>query len=287
MNAFDHFTPTSLPETLALLGRLDGQARVVAGGTDLLLKMKAGLVSPAAVVNIKRLPELKGISYDEIGGLRLGALTTLRELTRSPIIQAHYPSLAQAAGLMASEQIRNFATVGGNLCNASPSADLAPPLIALDATVCLAGREGERRLPLEAMFLGPGRSALEAGELLKEIHVPPPAGQTVYLKQAPRAYMDIAVVGVAVKIEQADGRCEQARIALGAVAPVPLRAFRAETELVGRPLTAERIQRAAAIAAEECSPIDDVRSSAWYRRRAVEVLTRRALQQLQQLDGGA
>jgi carbon-monoxide dehydrogenase medium subunit len=188
---------------------------------------------------------------------------------------------------MASEQIRNFATVGGNLCNASPSADLAPPLIALDATVCLAGREGERRLPLEAMFLGPGRSALEAGELLKEIHVPPPAGQTVYLKQAPRAYMDIAVVGVAVRIEQADGRCEQARIALGAVAPVPLRAFRAETELVGRPLTAERIQRAAAIAAEECSPIDDVRSSAWYRRRAVEVLTRRALQQLQQLDGGA
>jgi carbon-monoxide dehydrogenase medium subunit len=295
MNSFDHFTPATLAEALALLGRLNGQVRVIAGGTDLLLKMKAGLVTPPAVINIKRLPELKGIYYDNQSGLRLGALTTLRDLCRSSIIQEHYPSLAQAAGLMASEQIRSFATLGGNLCNASPSADLAPPLIALDATACLAGpgndgAGGQRRLSLEAFFLGPGRSALGAGELLKVIHVPPPAGKTLYLKQAPRAYMDIAVAGVAVRIEQArlepangaqtDGRCEQARIVLGAVAPVPLRAFRAETELVGRPLTAERIERAAAVAAEECTPIDDVRSSAWYRRRTVQVLTRRALQQL-------
>lgn len=275
MRSFDHFTPKSLPEALELLARLNGQTYPIAGGTDLLLKMKSGELTPQRLVNIKRLPELMGITYDQRTGLKLGALATLRELTRSPLIREHYPVLAQTAGLIASEQIRSFATLGGNLCNAAPSADLAPPLIALGGTVRLVGPSGERRLLLEDFFLGPGSTALQPGELLKEISVQPPEGNTIYLKHSPRAFMDIAVVGVAVHMQLAGSVCRQARIVLGAVAPVPLRARRAEAELIG-PLTEKRIAQAAKTAAEECSPIDDVRGSAWYRKRMVEVLVNRA-----------
>ncbi len=246
--------------------------------------MKDGVFSPSTLVDIKRVPELKGMDYDERGGLRLGALTTLRELTRSETVRAHYPALAQAAFLMASEQIRTFATVGGNLCNAAPSADLAPPLMGLEAEVLLAGPDGERRLPLEAFFLGPGQTALQRGELLREILVPPPTGRMTYLKHAARAFMDIAVVGVALRLVVTEGRCQTAHIVLGAVAPVPLRARNAEEFIVGRPLTAESIDRTAQLAAEACSPIDDVRGSIWYRRRMVEVLTRRALHSLGGVD---
>jgi carbon-monoxide dehydrogenase medium subunit len=284
MHAFDHYTPKSLPETLTLLNRLnertDDPWQVIAGGTDLMLKMKADLVIPATIINIKQLPELKGITYDKRSGLLLGALTTLRELTRSPIILEHYPCLAQTAGLMASEQIRSFATLGGNLCNASPSADLAPPLIALGATAHIAGPEGRRELLLEDFFLGPSQSALQPGELLQKINVPPPAGETIYIKQAPRAYMDIAVVGVGLHLEMAQNICRAVSIVLAAVAPIPLRVRLAEAELTGQPLTSEHITRAAKLAAEACSPIDDVRGSSWYRRRMVEVATRRGLTQL-------
>jgi carbon-monoxide dehydrogenase medium subunit len=183
---------------------------------------------------------------------------------------------------MASVQIRNLATVGGNMCNAAPSADLAPILIALNAIARIAGHEsrGERRVLLEDFFAGPGRSVLAPGELLVSLEVPPPAGPSLYLKQSPRAHMDIAVVGVGLAVQLKDGHCELARIVLGAVAPVPMRARRAEAELTGGPLTVERIDRAAKIAAEEAKPIDDVRGSAWYRRRMVEVMTRRGLMSL-------
>ncbi|MFQ5398724.1 MAG: FAD binding domain-containing protein [Anaerolineae bacterium] len=280
MNPFEHYSPKTLPDALKLLAQMNGRALVNAGGTDLMLKMKAGVLAPEVVVNIKQLPELKGIAYDDAAGLRLGALATLRELTRSAVIRDRYPSLAQAAGVMASEQIRSFATVGGNLCNAAPSADLAPPLIALEGTAVIAGPNGERVLPLEAFFLSPGQSALEPGELLKEIQLPPPTGRTIYLKHAPRAYMDIAVVGVAVRLHLENGSCREARIVLAAVAPVPLRAREAEVVLEAETMTVGRIAQAAQIAAETCSPIDDVRSSAWYRRRMVKVLTHRSLQSL-------
>ncbi|MEN8197811.1 MAG: xanthine dehydrogenase family protein subunit M [Pseudomonadota bacterium] len=280
MKSFDHVTPQSLPEAIGLLDRLNGGGRVIAGGTDLMLQMRSGTRSPRTVVNIKRLPELKGLVYDPAAGLRLGSLTSLRELTRSPIIAEHYPCLAETAGMMASEQIRSFATLGGNLCNGSPSADLAPPLMVLEATVCLVGPAGERHLPLVAFFLGPGKTALQPAELMKEIYVPPPKGRAIYLKQAPRLFMDIAVVGVAAALHVKDGHCRRARIALGAVAPLPLRADEAEAILENKPLDRERIAQAAAAAARACSPIDDVRGSAWYRRRMVEVLTRRAVELL-------
>jgi aerobic carbon-monoxide dehydrogenase medium subunit len=277
MQAFDYYSPHTLAEALSLLQQLDGRARPVAGGTDLLLKMRAGVLAPAAVVNIKRLPELKGITFDEREGLRLGALTTVRELARAGAVQAYYPAVASAAGLMASEQVRSLATLGGNLCNAAPSADLAPPLIALDASVEIAGPAGARRLPLADFFLGPGRTDLQAGELLQAVHVPPPQGRTLYLRHSPRVAMDIAVAAAAVRLWLDGAVCREARLVLGAVAPVPLRLPQVEAEFTGRPLTPELIARAAAAAAAACAPIDDIRASAAYRRRLVGVLVRRGL----------
>lgn len=242
-----------------------------------MIKMKKGLVAPQIIVNIKRLSELKGLAYDEQSGLRLGALTTLGELTRSPLIRRHYPCLAETAALMASRQIRNFATIGGNLCNASPSADSAPPLIALGATVHLVGPQGERDLPLEDFFLGPGQTVLAPGELLQWIDVPPPDGHTTYIKHTPRAFMDISVVGVCVHLKMAGERCQSARIVLGAVAPTPMRARQAEAGLIDQRLTLEHIEQAAKLAAAESKPISDVGGSAWYRQRMVEVATRRNL----------
>jgi aerobic carbon-monoxide dehydrogenase medium subunit len=282
MRPFEYFAPRSLAEAAETLAQYNGEACAVAGGTDLLLKLKAGRLSLRAIVNLKRLPELRGLEFNS--HLRLGALTTLEEIKRSPVVRRHYPALSDAAATMASVQIRNLATVGGNMCNAAPSADLAPIFIALNAAAHLAGPKGERRVPLEDFFTGPGQTVLAPGELLVALEVPPRAGSSLYLKHAPREHMDIAVVGVGLAIQLSDGRCESARVVLGAVAPIPLRARRAEAELTGRPLTAERIDRAAKIAAEEAKPIDDVRGSAWYRRRMVEVLTRRGLETWIQTD---
>lgn len=281
MRPFTHFTPTTLSEALSLLAEHNGEAAVIAGGTDLLLRMKAGFRKHDVVVNIKRLPDLRCLTYDAADGLKLGALTTLRDLTCSQIIAKHYPVLAQTAHIMASEQIRSLATVGGNLCNAAPSADLAPPLIALDTSVTLIGPAGERQLPLADFFTGPGKSVLQPGELLKEITLPPPVGKTVYLKHSPRAYMDIAVAGVAVRMDMENHLCREARVVLAAVAPVPLRAHQSEEILTGKTLTEECILQAAKTAAQECSPIDDVRGAAWYRRRMVEVLLKRGIQSIQ------
>jgi carbon-monoxide dehydrogenase medium subunit len=285
MKAFEYFAPRSLAEATEVLAKYQGEARTVAGGTDLLLKMKAGRLSPKAIVNIKRIPELRGLTFNS--HLTLGALTTLEEIKQSSIIRERYPALSDAAATMASVQIRNLATVGGNLCNAAPSADLAPILIALNAAARLAGFKGERRIPLEDFFTGPGTTVLAPGELLVSLEVPPPAGPSVYLKHSPREHMDIAVVGIGIALRgynPLSQACAEPRVVLGAVAPVPLRARRAEAELTGGPLAAERIDRAAKIAAEEAKPIDDVRGSAWYRRRMVAVLTRRGLETLTRAD---
>jgi carbon-monoxide dehydrogenase medium subunit len=280
MKAFDHFTPKTVNEALDLLSRFNGEGKMLAGGTDLMLHMKSGLSRPEAIINIKRLPELGGIAFDESEGLRLGALTTLRDLTRSTLIRERYPSLAQAAGVMASEQIRSFATLGGNLCNGSPSADLAPPVMVLGGTALLASAAGERLVSMDEFFLGPGKTVLKPDELLKEIQIPPPAGRAIYLKHAPRAYMDIAVVGVGIRLRLDGALCREARIVLAAVAPVPLRVRQAELELEGEIVSDQRIARAADLAAEACTPIDDIRGSAWYRKRMVGVLTRRGLKTL-------
>jgi carbon-monoxide dehydrogenase medium subunit len=279
---FTYLTPTTLDEAVCLLAEHGREARVLAGGTDLLLRMRTGQWRPRCVVNIKKVPGLVGIGFDPDSGLRLGAMVTAADLVRSVVVQAHYPALAQGAAVMASVQIRNLATVGGNLCNAAPSADLAPPLIALGGSAVIAGPEGQRRVPLDEFFLGPGQTILAPDELLVAITLPSPrpGSAAVYLKNSPRQAMDIAVVGVAVAMTRLDERCEDVCLVLGAVAPTPLRARRAEALLRGEEISTERIAEAARTATQEAQPIDDVRGSAWYRRQMVEVLTRRALLQL-------
>ncbi len=284
MKPFEYFAPTTLAEASEVLAAHHGTALMVAGGTDLLLKMKAGRLAPQAVVNIKRVPELRGLDLNS--HLSIGALTTLEELRRSPIVRRHFPALAEAAATMASIQIRNLATVGGNLCNAAPSADLAPILIALSAVARINGSQGERCVPLDEFFVGPGQTVLAPDELLTAIEVPRPTGHALYLKHSPREAMDIAIVGVGLSLRMNDDRCAEARLVLGAVAPTPLRASHAEAELLDRPLTPERIDRAARVAAEEARPIDDVRGAAWYRRKMIDVLTRRGLMSIAEFELG-
>lgn len=286
MKDFEYFAPKSLDEALTILVRYRGEARPIAGGTDLLVQMKQRRAQPRCVVNLKRIPGLRGIVFDPETGLRLGALTTLSDIIRSEVIRQHYPVLAYTASRMAGNQIRNLATVGGNLCNASPAADTAPPLIALNATAHIAGPGGVRTISLENFFLGPGRTVLAPDELLVELHLPPPlpAQETRYQKLEYRQAMDIAVVGVAASVRRrATGNgpaCEDARIVLGAVAPTPLRARRSEDLLRGHTVTEDLLVEAGHVAAEEAKPIDDVRGSAWYRRQMVAVLTRRVLREV-------
>lgn len=262
-----------------MLARYQEQARVIAGGTDLLIALKEHAERPAYVISLASIPGWRYIEYDEAQGLRIGAATTVRSVETSPIVRAKYPVLAVAAGLLASIQIRNLATVAGNICRASPSADMPPALLVLRATVKLVGSAGDRLVPLEEFFTGPGRTVLQPDELLAEIQVPPPHPQTgaVYIKHSPRRAMDLAVVGVAALVALEGGRCVEARIALGAVAPTPRRAPAAEEILRGREPTAVCIEDAARAAAELASPISDLRGTAKYRRQMVHVLTRRAL----------
>lgn len=278
IGAFEYHAPRSLDEALMMLGEYSTDARLLAGGTDLVPGMREGRLKPGHVINIKRISTLRHIETHE-DGLHLGALTTLSDVVHSPIVREGYPALAQAAASMAAVQIRNLATVGGNLCNASPAADLAPPLIALNAQIEIAGKNGIRWLPSGDFFKGPGRSALEAGEMLIGIRVPKPNPDqhSVYLKMSPRGAMDIAVVGIAVALTDGSGICRKAQIVMGAVGPVPLHALKAEESLRGQPITAKQIEQAARLAADESSPIDDVRASAWYRKAVTEALTRRAL----------
>ncbi len=283
MKSFDFLAPETLNEALFVLSQHGGSAKVIAGGTDLLLQMREGDLQPQVVISLLGLGELRGIEFHSREGLRIGALTSLKELTRSPIVREHYPVLARTASYMASEQVRSLATVGGNLCNGAPSADLAPPLLALGARVCVTRLDGAQWMDLEQFFVGPGETVVEPQDLLKEIRLPPPSGKCTYLRHTPRVYMDIAVVGVAAWVMQIDGRISEAHIALGAVAPVPLRARKAEAALQDRQPTAEAVDEAAKLAAEESRPIDDLRGGAAYRRHIVGVLTRRAL--LEALDG--
>ena len=277
MKRFDYLAPRSLAEALEMLSDRP-EAIPLAGGTDLLVQVKEGVRSVETLLSLKRVPELR--QYDHNGALTLGATVTVGQIAADPQVQQDYTALAMGAGLIGSVQIRNMATVGGNLCNAAPSADTAPPLLVLGAQAVIASTQGERTVPLEAFFLKPGRTALQPGELLKEIVVPQPAegSGSFYLRHTPRARMDLAVAGVAAAVTlDTDGTVTDARLALGAVAPVPMRATEAEALLAGQALTDELLQEVGATAAREAKPIDDLRASAEYRRHLVSVLTQRAL----------
>jgi len=281
MRRFEYFEPATLGEAVALLGRYEGRAQPLAGGTDLLVEIKEQLRRADCVVNIKKIPGMAELSYDARAGLRIGALVTARELELSAFVLEKYPNMVQAARELGSIQVRNRATIVGNICRASPSADTAPPLIADGALVRIHGLSGERSVLLEEFFAGPGKTVLAPGELVTGLVVPPPAPRTgkVYLKHGRRKAMELATVGVAVSLTLNS----EARIVLGAVAPTPIRARRAEDSLRNRALDDALIEEAAQAAADESRPISNVRASAEYRREMVRVLTRRALQHALQL----
>jgi len=225
---------------------------------------------------------LGGIEFSESEGLRVGAGATMAQVAESSAIRERYQAIAEGAALVGSIQTMNMATVGGNLCNAAPSADIAPPLLAFEAEAVIVGPAGRRSLPLEEFFLGPGKTALAVDELVAEVRVPVPSAgiASAYDRHTPRKQMDIAVVGVAATLSIAGNRVERARVALGAVAPTPVRARRAEGELEGQPPSDDVFARAAEISAMECSPIADVRASAEFRRYIVRVMTMRMLREV-------
>jgi carbon-monoxide dehydrogenase medium subunit len=281
---FDYLEAKTIEEASSLLAKYKDKARVIAGGTDLLVSMKRREISPQHLINVKTIPNLDTISYSRKDGLMIGALTTLAEIESSPIVRERFPVLSSAAHQIGSPHIRNIATIGGNLCNAAPSADMAPPLIALGATAKIKGLKGERVVTVEQFFLGPGESTLKVGEILTQIQVPtpPPHTRGVYLKLPARTAIDIAVVGVAVVVTL-DGKGKtavDARIVLGAVAPTPIRARQAEEIIKGKTIKDELIERAAQAAANESRPISDIRGSASYRKEMVRVLTKQALNQV-------
>ena len=277
----DYFEPKSVSEALALLKKYGGEAKVIAGGTDVMVDIKYK-EEPTCLINIKKLPGMNAIQENG-GALRIGALATIHELESSPVVREKAPVLWEAAHQFASLQIRNTATVGGNVCRASPSGETLAPLLVLEATGKCAFAEGEKPVPFTSFFQGPGKSVIGADGLLTHIEIPyPPAGSKgVYLKHAVRGAMDIAMVGVAVLVTPDASRTslQDVRIALGAVAPTPIRAAKTEALLRGKPLSAALMKEAAAAAAAESSPISDQRSSAEYRRWIVEALTRRGLAQ--------
>jgi carbon-monoxide dehydrogenase medium subunit len=288
---FQYLQPLTLQEATSLLAEYDGEVKVIAGGTDLINLIRTKAIRPQYVVDIGRIPGLDHVRYDADGVLSIGALATLRDLETSNDIKQRHPVIAQAATQLGSVAIRNVGTVAGNLCHASPAADTAPSLIALAAEVRIVGPAGERTVALEEFFTGPGRTVLQRGEILAEICVPPipPVTNGVYLKDASRGAADLAIVGVAIVATLDGGCCRNVKIALGAVAPMPIRARDAEKVLEGKEINDAVIEQAAQAAAAESRPITDVRASADYRREMVKVFTQRAIRMVtgKEQGGGA
>lgn len=282
LKGFEYLAPRALGEATALLQERGEKAALLAGGTDILVEMKQRKRTPECLIDVKSIGDLVGIVEDE-RGLLIGAATPLSAIDDSPLLREKHPMLADAAGTVGSLQVRNRATIGGNVCHASPSADTAPPLLALGALMRIVGTEGERIVPADEFFVGPGKSVLAPGELLAAVIIPPVMGRigAAYLKHGARKAMELAVAGVAVQVNLGESgeMCRSARIGLGAVAPTPIRARRAEGLLCDSSPTEELIAEVAQVASLECKPITDIRASAAYRVEVVRVLTNRALRQ--------
>lgn len=279
---FELLMPRTLSEALEMLAGAGGGVAPVAGGTNLVVDMRGGRHRPSVLVSVAGLEELHGIRREN-GHVVIGATTTVAELLEEPLIAEVAPPLWSAARVFANPLVRNRATVGGNLVDASPAADTAPPLLALDAEVQLTSKEGSRWIPLDEFFLGVRQTLRQPDELLTAIRFPVPPSGTFggFHKLGLRKADAISVASVAVMVEVGDdGACRKARIAMGAVAPKPIRAYEAESLLEGHVLDPERVAEAARLCAEATSPISDIRASAAYRRHVVEVLTRRLLSEM-------
>ena len=277
---FEFYQPATLAEASRLLKDNGPGGRFLAGGTDLVIAMKEKGLLPKYIVDLKGVPGLADIRENNDGTIAIGALTTMYAIETSPVITKKYPFVAQSAAEVGSIQIRNRATIGGNMANATPSADVAPSLIALNATAKIASAGGERTVRMEEFFSGPGQNVMNPDEILTEITIPKTSPRLVgdYIKFSPRDMMDLAYIGVAVVYDLAiDKKCNGVRIVLGAVAPTPIRAKNSEALLEGQVLTEELAAKVGDEAAKESKPISDVRSSADYRRAMVGVMTKRAI----------
>lgn len=281
--------PETIDQALALLAG-DPGARVLAGGTDLIVQMRSGRIAPSAVIDLKRIASLGGVRALPGGGFAIGAATPCTTLKDDAALAAAWPGVVEAANLIGSVQVRNRATVAGNLCNASPAADSVPALVAAGAIAVIAGPHGQREAPVEAIPLAPGRTSLQPGEFLVEIRLPAsaPRQADAYLRSIPRTEMDIAVVGAGVSLAlAADGTCTAARIALGAVAPTVLLVGDAAAALVGTRLDDAALAAAAEAVRAACRPIDDKRGTAGYRTAMAGVLVRRTIAIARQRAAGS
>jgi aerobic carbon-monoxide dehydrogenase medium subunit len=278
---FEYFRPNTIQEALSLYNQDGADARLLAGGTELVNEMRMGKSRPKLVIDLKAIEDLDFIDLTA-DQLRIGALYRVRDAEKSDTLRrSHFGALSYAAGTLGSPQVRNKATIVGNVCRCSPSADLIPPLVALGAKVNISGAESSRTMTVEEFLLGPGKTALLPGEIVTELDLAGIKGNTgcSYYKLSPRKSLDLAVVGTAVmiRLNSTLTKCTDARIVLGAVAPTAIRAKKAESILIGSRLTESIIEQAAAAAAEDAKPLDDVRASAWYRKRMVDVAVKRTI----------
>jgi len=281
MENFEYFEPKILKEAVRLLVKYKRGARLLAGGTDLMIEMKGGYVKPKYMINLKKIKGLDKISFGKKEGLSIGALVTWSTLLSSKPIHQYYPILRETASLIGCPQIRNIGTIGGNICHASPSADSAPALMIYEAQCVVAGPGRERIIPIEEIFAGVQKISLKQGEILTGFHIPTPETESkgCYLKFSPRKAMDLPIVGVGVLVRTSNGTFQDVRIALGAVAPTPIRAKKAERFLSGKTIDDDTIRKAAEEAANESKPITDMRASREYRLGLVKELTYRAIKQ--------
>lgn len=279
---FQYYVPDTLDEVFSLLQGLGEKARVLAGGTDLLVKMKQREIEPVPkhLIHIKRIPEMQHLQVDDQNGLSLGALATIQEIKTFVPLRQRYPGIRQAVSVMGTPQIRNIATLGGNLCNASPAAETAPVLMTLSAHAKVVGKGRERIVPLEEFFVGPEKTVLKSDELLVEIHVPapPPNSTSVYLKHGKRL-SDMATLGVACMLQMEGDKCVDAKIALASAGPTPMRTKKAEALMVGKNMNEELIEAVGLAVSEESRPRDSFRGTAALKREDVRLLAKVAVKQ--------
>jgi len=284
----EYFAPKTIQEACSLALKYKEEAKIIAGGTDLLVQMKRKEVSPKYIINIRGIGQ-DYIIYDDRDGLRIGALATICSIGVSPLVRERFNILAQAASQLGSRQVRVRATIGGNLCNAAPSADTIPALMVLEAKIKIMGADGERIVPIEDFFAGPLKTVLRPDEILAEIQVPnlAPRSGGAYIKYTVRKAMDMAIIGVAALVTMDGDAVSDARIALGTAAPTAIRARRAEEILKGNKIDDNLLEKAGQTALEESSPRDSLRASADYRSELVKVLVPRAIKRaVEQVGGG-
>jgi carbon-monoxide dehydrogenase medium subunit len=279
MTDIRYLAPHTLDEAISAFAAAGSAARILAGGTDLLVQMRSGAVKPGLIVDIKKIAEMTAIEITKDGGFRVGAAVSGMELAEHKSFGKIWPGVLEAVNLIGSKQVQGRASAGGNLCNGSPAGDSVPAMIAAGAIVTLQGPNGRRELPVEKVPAGPGRTHLLPGEILVSFTLPPrpPGSSDAYLRMIPRTEMDIAVVGCGVSLTLKDGVCVSARVGLGAVAPTVLLVEAAANALVGSKLDVSALNAAAGACSAACRPIDDKRGTIIYRTKVAGVLLKRTV----------